>query len=442
MNANAFLYNTDAEQTFLGALLIEPELIKDCRTKPLHLSQAKHKNLLSAMLELDTKGTPIDLVSITEHIGRDNLGSIGGHQYLSALASSVPTTANIGFYEKIIFEYWQRREMGKIGEEIKKNTANDDPSAVIQSTISDLMRLEDATGDEEDGAIQNDLLDIYEELVEPKGEITGMRSGFAELDRMTSGFQKQELVIIAARPSVGKTAFCLNVAQNFMASPLNNNKGGAVGIFSLEMSRKQLLKRMTSSLGNINAHAMRTGNLTANDWNRLSQANGVLGSADLRIFDRPGVTVNEIWSKVRKMKREFPNQDILIIIDYLQLISGSAKHGGNRTQEIGEISRMLKHMARELDICVIALSQLSRAVEQRQDKRPMMSDIRESGQIEQDADVIGFLYRDDYYDKESERQNIIEIIIGKQRNGPVGTVSLAFIKEYGLFVNLERGIDG
>ncbi|MCY8987997.1 replicative DNA helicase [Bacillus atrophaeus] len=442
MNANAFLYNTDAEQTFLGALLIEPELIKDCRTKPLHLSQAKHKNLLSAMLELDTKGTPIDLVSITEHIGRDNLGSIGGHQYLSALASSVPTTANIGFYEKIIFEYWQRREIGKIAEEIKKNTASDDPSAVIQSTISDLMRLEDATGDEEDGEIQNDLLDIYKELVEPKGEITGMRSGFTELDRMTSGFQKQELVIIAARPSVGKTAFCLNVAQNFMASPLNNNKGGAVGIFSLEMSRKQLLKRMTSSLGNINAHAMRTGNLTANDWNRLSQANGVLGSADLRIFDRPGVTVNEIWSKVRKMKREFPNQDILIIIDYLQLISGSAKHGGNRTQEIGEISRMLKHMARELDICVIALSQLSRAVEQRQDKRPMMSDIRESGQIEQDADVIGFLYRDDYYDKESERQNIIEIIIGKQRNGPVGTVSLAFIKEYGLFVNLERGIDG
>ncbi|MCY8971472.1 replicative DNA helicase [Bacillus atrophaeus] len=442
MNSNAFVYNTDAEQTFLGALLIEPELIKDCRTKPLHLSQAKHKNLLSAMLELDTKGTPIDLVSITEHIGRDNLGSIGGHQYLSALASSVPTTANIGFYEKIIFEYWQRREIGKIAEEIKKNTASDDPSAVIQSTISDLMRLEDATGDEEDGVIQNDLLDIYEELVEPKGEITGMRSGFTELDRMTSGFQKQELVIIAARPSVGKTAFCLNVAQNFMASPLNNNKGGAVGIFSLEMSRKQLLKRMTSSLGNINAHAMRTGNLTANDWNRLSQANGVLGSADLRIFDRPGVTVNEIWSKVRKMKREFPKQDILIIIDYLQLISGSAKHGGNRTQEIGEISRMLKHMARELDICVIALSQLSRAVEQRQDKRPMMSDIRESGQIEQDADVIGFLYRDDYYDKESERQNIIEIIIGKQRNGPVGTVSLAFIKEYGLFVNLERGIDG
>ncbi len=441
MNPNAFLYNTDAEQTFLGALLIEPELIKDCRTKPLHLSQAKHKNLLSAMLELDTKGTPIDLVSITEHIGRDNLGSIGGHQYLSALVSSVPTTANIGFYEKIIFEYWQRREMGKIAEEIKKNTANEEPSAVIQSTISDLMHLEDATGDEEDGGIQNDLLDIYEELVEPKGEITGMRSGFTELDRMTSGFQKQELVIIAARPSVGKTAFCLNVAQNFMASPLNHYKGGAVGIFSLEMSRKQLLKRMASSLGNINAQAMRTGNLTANDWNKLSQANGVLGSADLRIFDRPGVTVNEIWSKARKMKREFAGKDILIIIDYLQLISGSAKHRGNRTQEISEISRMLKHMARELDICVIALSQLSRGVEQRQDKRPMMSDIRESGQIEQDADVIGFLYRDDYYDKESESKNIIEIIIAKQRNGPVGTVSLAFIKEHGTFVNLERRFD-
>ncbi|WP_280146579.1 replicative DNA helicase [Bacillus velezensis] len=441
MNATAFLYNTDAEQTFLGALLLNPDLLKDCSTKPMHLSQVKHKNLLSAMLELDTKGMPIDLVSITEYIGRDNLGSVGGHQYLAALASSVPTTANIRFYEKIIFEHWQRREMGKIAEEIKQNSSNEDPSAVIQSTISDLMRLEDATSDGEDGAIQNDLLEIYEELAEPKGEITGMRSGFTELDRMTSGFQKQELVIIAARPSVGKTAFCLNVAQNFMSSPLNQYKGGAVGIFSLEMSRKQLLKRMASSLGNINAHAMRTGNLTANDWNKLSQANGVLGSADLRIFDRPGVTVNEIWSKVRKMKREFAGKDILIIIDYLQLISGSAKHRGNRTQEISEISRMLKHMARELDICVIALSQLSRGVEQRQDKRPMMSDIRESGQIEQDADVIGFLYRDDYYDKESESKNIIEIIIGKQRNGPVGTVSLAFIKEYGLFVNLERRFD-
>lgn len=197
---------------------------------------------------------------------------------------------------------------------------------------------------------------------------------------------------------------------------------------------------MASILGNINADAMRTGNLTANDWNKLSQANGILGSADLRIFDRPGVTVNEIWSKARKMKEEYAGKDILIIIDYLQLITGSAKHRGNRTQEIGEISRMLKHMAQELDVCVIALSQLSRG-EQRQDKRPMMSDIRESGQIEQDADVIGFLYRDDYYDKESESKNIIEIIIAKQRNGPVDTVSLAFIKEYGLFLNLERRFD-
>ncbi|RMD53282.1 replicative DNA helicase [Bacillus subtilis] len=441
MDTNQFLYNIDAEQSFLGALLLEPELIKDSRIKPLHLSQAKHRNLLAAMIELDSKGVPIDLVAIVEQVGRDNIGSVGGHKYLSDLTESVPTTVNISFYEKLIFEYWQKREMSKVAEEIKQNAAHEDVSATIQTSISNLMRLEDAAGDEEDGAIQNDLLDIYEELATPKGEITGMRSGFAELDRMTSGFQKQELVIIAARPSVGKTAFCLNVAANFMGSSLNQYSGGTVGIFSLEMSRKQLLKRMASIFGNINADAMRTGNLTANDWNKLSQANGILGSADLRIFDRPGVTVNEIWSKARKMKREYAGKDILIIIDYLQLITGSAKHRGNRTQEIGEISRMLKHMARELDICVIALSQLSRGVEQRQDKRPMMSDIRESGQIEQDADVIGFLYRDDYYDKESENKNIIEIIIAKQRNGPVGTVSLAFIKEYGLFLNLERRFD-
>ncbi|WP_144527322.1 replicative DNA helicase, partial [Bacillus pumilus] len=314
---------------------------------------------------------------------------------------------------------------------LKESSSSDNTSQTIQEGISSLMSLEGATGTDDDGSINNDLVEIYQELETPKGDITGMPSGFTELDRMTSGFQRQELIIIAARPSVGKTAFCLNVAKNFMESPINLNKSGAVGIFSLEMGRKSLLKRMQSSIGNINAQSIRASHLNVDEWGSLSKVNGVLDSAALRIFDQPGMTVNDIWAKARKMKREFEGKDTMIIIDYLQLIVGNPVHRGNRTAEIGEISRMLKQMARELDIAVIALSQLSRGVEQRQEKRPMMSDIRESGQIEQDADVIGFLYRDDYYDKETENKNIIEVIIAKQRNGPVGTVSLAFIKEFG-----------
>ena len=258
------------------------------------------------------------------------------------------------------------------------------------------MRLEDNSTDDDDGSIKDDLVAVYDELETPKGEITGMPTGFNELDRMTAGLQKQDFIVIAARPSVGKTAFALNIAEG-----VAKQEQFAVGIFSLEMGRKQLLKRMISSNGRINAQHIRTSNLVDKDWGKLTGAMGDVSNLNLRIFDNPGITVNQIWAKVRKMKRDYEGKDILVIIDYLQLITGSAKHKGT-----------------------------------------MMSDIRESGQIEQDADVIGFLYRDDYYDKESESKNIIEIIIGKQRNGPIGTISLAFIKEYGVFLNLERRHDG
>lgn len=428
-----FLYNTEAEQFLLGSLLLEPELIKDIKTKPFYLSPGKHYNLLWTLLDLDKKGIPIDFVSIISRVGNDRVEKIGGVGYLHELASAIPSTANIKYHEKLIYQYWQKREAIQIANKIKDAAISEEPDVVIQSGINDLMHLEDNTRDDDDGSIKEDLVEVYDELETPRGEVTGIPTGFIEFDRITSGFQKQDLVIIAARPSVGKTAFCLNIAAGVAIQ-----EKYAVGIFSLEMGRKQLLKRMLSSSGNIDAQKIRTSNIKGEDWSKLTHAMGSISNMNLRIFDRPGIMVNDIWSKTRKMKREFKDQDILIIVDYLQLITGSSKHRGNRTQEISEISRMLKHMARELDVCVIALSQLSRAVEQRQDKRPMMSDIRESGQIEQDADVIGFLYRDDYYDKESENKNIIEIIIGKQRNGPVGTISLAFVKEYGLFLNLER----
>jgi replicative DNA helicase len=431
------LYSQEAEQAILGILLIEPDSIKECKTRPHHLSPGSHHNLLWTMLDLDTKGIPVDVISIMERVGKQKLEQIGGMNYLTKLEQSVPSTSNFAYYEKVVFEYWQRREAIKIANKIKESAMDENPVELLQTSINEMMRLENESMDDEDGAIKNDLVDLYGEFLNPKGDITGIPTGFTELDQITSGLQKQDLVIIAARPSVGKTAFCLNIAEG-----VSKQKEYAVGIFSLEMGRKQLLKRLLASNGRIYAQSIRKSRIVGdNEWNKLSSAMGEVGGMNLRIFDKPGVRVNEIWSKVRKMKREFDGKDLVIIIDYLQLITGSDKHRGNRTQEISEISRTLKHMARELDVCVIALSQLSRAVEQRSDKRPMMSDIRESGQIEQDADVIGFLYRDDYYDKESESKNIIEVIIGKQRNGPTGVVQLAFLKEYGVFLNLEHRHD-
>lgn len=290
------------------------------------------------------------------------------------------------------------------------------------------------------GAFQNikDVLvqtyDNIEQLHNRKGDITGIPTGFIELDRMTAGFQRNDLIIVAARPSVGKTAFALNIAQN-----VATKTDESVAIFSLEMGAEQLVMRMLCAEGNINAQNLRTGNLTEEDWGKLTMAMGSLSNSGIFIDDTPGIRVSEIRSKCRRLKQE--NGLGMILIDYLQLIQGSGRSSDNRQQEVSEISRALKALARELEVPVIALSQLSRGVEQRQDKRPMMSDIRESGSIEQDADIVAFLYRDDYYDKESENKNIIEIIIAKQRNGPVGTVSLAFVKEYNKFVNLERRFD-
>lgn len=266
------------------------------------------------------------------------------------------------------------------------------------------------------------------------GEITGIPTGFNELDRITAGFQRNDLIIVAARPSVGKTAFALNISQN-VATKTDEN----VAIFSLEMGADQLVMRMLCAEGNIDAQRLRTGKLEDEDWEKLTMAMGSLSKAGIYIDDTPGVKVNEIRAKCRRLKQERGLG--MIMIDYLQLIQGDARSSEGRQQEVSEISRSLKGLARELEVPVIALSQLSRGVESRQDKRPMMSDIRESGSIEQDADIVAFLYRDDYYDRESEKKDIIEIIIAKQRNGPVGTVELAFVKEYNKFVNLERRFD-
>ena len=435
--------NIEAEQAVIGAIFLEPASLTLASEIliPEDFYRAAHQKIYKVMLSLSDRGEPVDLVTVTSELANAKiLEEVGGVSYLSDIANSVPTAANIEYYAKIIEEKSILRRLIRTATTIAQDgySREDEVEALLteaEKTIMEVAQRKNA------GAFKNikDVLvetyDNIETLHSQVGEITGIPTGFVELDRMTAGFQRNDLIIVAARPSVGKTAFALNIAQN-VATKTDEN----VAIFSLEMGAEQLVMRMLCAEGNINAQALRTGSLTPEDWSKLTMAMGSLSNSGIYIDDTPGIRINEIRSKCRRLKQESGLG--MILIDYLQLIQGS---GGaskeNRQQEVSEISRTLKALARELKVPVIALSQLSRGVEQRQDKRPMMSDIRESGSIEQDADIVAFLYRDDYYDKESENKNIIEIIIAKQRNGPVGTVSLAFVKEFNKFVNLERRFD-
>ncbi|MDA1834826.1 replicative DNA helicase [Bacillus cereus group sp. BY142LC] len=430
------LYSIQAEQGLLGGLILDPDKIKDINLQPEQMYRPQHVHIFRTMLEIDNGNEPVDFVTMTARLAEKGLiEDVGGIGYLAQLSETTPGTSNIKYYEKIVWSKWRDREVVRNTEALKQAVhSGNDTELAIQTQMAALLNLsrEDKNSD---GRIKDGLIEVFGELENPVRGLAGMDTGFTELNRMTAGFKPQELIIVAARPSVGKTAFCLNVGSNAAGE---QGEGDVVAIFSLEMGQKELLKRMVSINGNIDGNRMKTGELNPEDWTKLTQAMGALNNKNIRIFDDAGITTNFIWSKVKKLCDEFPGRQIMVIIDYLQLITGNPVHKGNRQAEIAEISRTLKTMARQLNVCVVALSQLSRGVEQRQDKRPMMSDLRESGQIEQDADVIAFLYREDYYDRETENKNTIEIIIGKQRNGPVGSVELAFIKEYGKFVNLER----
>ncbi|PEI73853.1 replicative DNA helicase [Bacillus toyonensis] len=433
------LYSIQAEQGLLGGLILDPDKIKDINLQPEQMYRPQHVHIFRTMLEIDSGNEPVDFVTMTARLAEKGLiEDVGGISYLAQLSETTPSTSNIKYYEKIVWSKWRDREVVRNTETLKQAVrSGNDTELAIQTQMAALLNLsrEDKNSD---GRIKDGLIEVFGELENPVRGLAGMDTGFTELNRMTAGFKPQELIIVAARPSVGKTAFCLNVGSNAAGE---QGEGDVVAIFSLEMGQKELLKRMVSINGNIDGNRMKTGELNPEDWTKLTQAMGALNNKNIRIFDDAGITTNFIWSKVKKLCDEFPGKQIMVIIDYLQLITGNPVHKGNRQAEIAEISRTLKTMARQLNVCVVALSQLSRGVEQRQDKRPMMSDLRESGQIEQDADVIAFLYREDYYDRETENKNTIEIIIGKQRNGPVGSVELAFIKEYGKFVNLERRFD-
>lgn len=434
--------NVEAEQAVLGAIFLEPSSLTVTSEIiiPEDFYRSSHQKIFNVMLKLNDEGKAVDLITVTEELAATkSLEEVGGVTYLSELAGSVPTAANIEYYARIVEEKSLLRRLIRTATNIAQEGYNreDEVAELLDEAEKDIMKVAQRKNS---GSFQNikDVLvrayDNIEELANRKGDVTGIPTGFAELDRMTAGFQRNDLIIVAARPSVGKTAFALNIAQN-----VATKTDETVAIFSLEMGAEQLVMRMICAEGNINAQNLRTGALTDEDWRKLTMAMGSLSNAGIYIDDTPGVRIGDIRAKCRRLKQEHGLG--MILIDYLQLIQGNGRSGENRQQEVSEISRSLKALARELEVPVIALSQLSRGVEQRQDKRPMMSDIRESGSIEQDADIVAFLYRDDYYDKETENKNIIEIIIAKQRNGPVGTVSLAFVKEYNKFVNLERRFD-
>ncbi|CAM3193205.1 replicative DNA helicase [Filibacter tadaridae] len=431
-------HNNEAEQSVIGAIFLEPlALITAAELlMPEDFYRMAHQKIFNTMINLSDKGQAIDVVTVTEELSaRKELEDVGGISYLTEIANAVPTAANIIHYAHIVEEKALLRRLIRVATSIVEDgyTREDEVETLLSEAEKKMMEVSNRKNAGDFRHIKDVLVETYDsiELLHTrKGDVTGIPTGFRDLDKITAGFQPNDLIIVAARPSVGKTAFALNVAQN-VATKTDEN----VAIFSLEMGAEQLVMRMLCSEGNIDASVLRTGALEAEDWRKLTMAMGSLSNAGIFIDDSPGIRINEIRSKCRRLQQEHGLG--MIMIDYLQLIVGSGRSGENRQQEVSEISRSLKGLARELKVPVIALSQLSRGVEQRQDKRPMMSDLRESGSIEQDADIVSFLYREDYYDKETENQNMIEIIIAKQRNGPTGTVTLAFAKEYNKFVNID-----
>ena len=431
--------NVEAEQAVLGAILLDSVTIITVMEllRPEDFYREAHQRIYEAMVDLNGDNEPIDLITLTTRLqAKQQLGEVGGIQYLTELASAVPTAANVQYYAKIVEEKSMLRRLIRTATEIVANgyTGAEDVAQLLSEAESRILEISNRKSSTGFVSIRDVLMEVFERvetLYNQRGTTTGIPSGFPDLDRMTAGFQRSDLIIVAARPSVGKTAFALNVAQNVAVRAKET-----VAIFSLEMSAAQLVQRIICAEANVDAGRIRTGALEGDDWEKLTMAIGTLSEAEIYIDDTPAITVADIRAKCRRLKKEKGLG--MILIDYLQLIAGRGKAGENRQQEVSEISRTLKQIARELEVPVIALSQLSRGVEQRQDKRPMMSDLRESGSIEQDADIVAFLYRDDYYDKESEKKNIIEIIIAKQRNGPVGTVELVFLKNFNKFVSLDK----
>lgn len=431
-------HSVEAEQSVIGSMIMDRDAIMTASEviTSEDFYQSQYGVLFDAMLELYNEGKPVDLVTLQERLReKDVPPEISSLEFAKDLLDAVPTSANVRHYATIVQEKSMLRKLIKVNEEIANTCylAKERTEDILEETekkIFDLLQYR-STGDFVPiKQVVLNALDKIEKASKNKGTVTGIPTGFIDLDYKTSGFQPSDLILIAARPSMGKTAFVLNVAQNMAFK-----EGKTVAIFSLEMSKEQLVNRLFSLESKVDSQALRTGNLTDEDWAKLIEGAAVVGKSNLIIDDTPGISIAELRSKCRKFKLEH-NLGI-IIIDYLQLMSGG-KRSESRQQEISDISRSLKAVARELNVPVVALSQLSRAVEQRPDHRPMLSDLRESGAIEQDADVVMFLYRDDYYNKDTDKKNIAEVIIAKQRNGPIGTVELVWLPNYTKFANMKK----
>ena len=432
-------HSIEAEQSVIGSMIMDREAI--VIASEIVLSEDFYNKqygvLFDAMVELNDEGKPVDLVTLQDRLKeKDVPPEVSSLEFIRDLITAVPTSANVKYYANIVAEKATLRRLIRITEEIANTcyVGKDSLEDILSDTekkVFDLIQRRNTGEFVPIRQIVMDAMDTIEKASNNKGNVTGVATGFLYLDYKTAGMQPSDLILVAARPSMGKTAFVLNIAQ-YVAF----KQGKTVAVFSLEMSKEQLVNRLFSMESRVDSQHLRTGNLSDAEWEKLIESAGVIGKSNLIIDDTPGISIPELRSKCRKYKLEHNLE--MVIIDYLQLMSGSGRSTDSRQQEISDISRSLKALARELRVPVVALSQLSRAVEQRPDHRPMLSDLRESGAIEQDADVVMFIYRDDYYNKDSERNGIAEIIIAKQRNGPIGTVELVWLPDYTKFANLQK----
>ena len=435
-------HDLEAEQAIIGSMLTDRDAVISAIEilKEEDFYREDNKAIYTAILNLYNRAEPIDIITVKSEL--ESMGKfeqVGGLEYLAELPEKVPTTANAMKYIKIVEEKSTLRRLIKTANEIIElgYSPTEDVEDIMEGAEKKIFNIMQEKNQKGYAPIKDVLVESFtklEELYNRKQHITGVPSGFTELDYRTAGFHGSELILIAARPAMGKTAFALNIATNAAVKA-----NVPVAVFSLEMSKEQLVNRILCSEAMVDSNKVRTGKLEDEDWGKLAEAIGPLSETGIYIDDTPGISVMEIRAKCRKLKLE---KNIgLVVIDYLQLVQGSNKRNSSREQEISEISRSLKILAKELNVPVIALSQLSRAVEQRPDHRPMLSDLRESGAIEQDADIVMFLYRDDYYNEDSEKKNVAEVIIAKHRGGSTGTVDLGWLGSYTKFVNLERRFD-
>lgn len=432
-------HNVEAERAVIGAMMLNADAIMVCSELLTsdEFYQQQYGIIFDALVEMYKDGVGADLVTLQNKLREKEVTpELYSVEYLGELLASVPTSANVKFYAEIVHEKAVLRRLIRVSEQVTKDCYMDSQPLedILEDTEKSVFDVIQQRGGSEFEPIRDVVLrtlDSIEKAAKQKGNITGLETGFRDLDAKTAGLQKSDLILIAARPAMGKTAFVLNIAE-YVALHSNST----IALFSLEMSKEQLVKRMLAMNSMVDSQKIRTGDLEDDDWDKLVGSVRKIGNSNLVIDDTSGITASELRSKCRKLKIE---QGLdLVIIDYLQLMTGAGKRkSDSRQQEISDISRSLKIMARELNVPVIALSQLSRAVESRPDKRPMLSDLRESGAIEQDADIVMFIYRDEYYNPDSEKKGVAEVIVAKQRSGPTGPVELAWLSQYTKFGNLE-----